>query len=332
MTIILIWTMLLAAAVLIYVVLDGFDLGIGILFPFLGGVTHQDTAMNSVAPVWDGNETWLILAGGGLFAAFPLAYSVVMSALYAPVILMLVGLILRGVAFEYRWRTRRGKFLWDWSFTAGSIAAAFGQGMMLGALLQGIPVEGRQYAGGWWDWLTPFSLFSGLAITVGYGLLGSTWLIMKTDGALQRRSRSIAWFLSLATMVFIGLFSLWTPLLDPVYMTRWFSWPAILYVIPVPVLVLIAWGSLLSGLNDHLEVRPFLSAIAMYILCFIGLGISFFPYVVPPAITIWEAASPANSLGFMLVGAAVLLPVILAYTAFTYWVFRGKVEPGRGYH
>lgn len=332
MTVIMIWTLLLAIAVLVYVVLDGFDLGIGIIYPLLGGESHQDTAMNSVAPVWDGNETWLILAGGGLFAAFPLAYSVIMSALYAPIIAMLIGLILRGVAFEYRSQTRRAKFLWDWSFTVGSLVAAFSQGIVLGALLQGIPVEGRGYAGGWWDWLTPFSLFSGLAITAGYGLLGATWLIMKTDDALQRRARSIAWILAIATMLFIGLFSLWTPFLDPVYMQRWFAWPALLYVIPVPFLVLIAWVSLLRGLNDHRERQPFLSAIAMYVLCFGGLGISFYPYVVPPMISIWDAASPASSLVFLLIGAGTLIPIILAYTGFTYWVFRGKVRPGSGYH
>ena len=329
---VLVWTLLIAVSVLIYVILDGFDLGVGILFPWLGGEVYQDTAMNSIAPVWDGNETWLILAGGGLFAVFPLAYAVIMPALYAPVIAMLLGLILRGVSFEYRGRTRRGKFVWDWAFTAGSITAAFAQGIILGALLQGISVADRAYSGGWWDWLTAFSVFSGLAVVCGYGLLGATWLIMKSTGQLQQRARTLAWPLAVLTMGFIGLFSLWTPLLLPEYLANWFAWPALLYVLPVPILLVACWLALLRGLNDHREAQPFLAALGVYLICFIGLGISFFPFIVPPSVTIWDAAAPLSSLSFLLVGAGVLIPIILVYTGFTYWIFRGKVQPGEGYH
>jgi cytochrome d ubiquinol oxidase subunit II len=328
----LIWLILLGAAVLAYVLLDGFDLGIGILFPFLGGQRQQTTAMSSVAPVWDGNETWLVLGGGGLFAVFPLAYAVIMPALYAPVIAMLTGLILRGVAFEFRGRSERHRDLWDRSFFAGSLMASFCQGIILGALLQGIPTENRAYAGGWWDWLTPFSLVTGVALVAGYCLLGATWLVLKTEGDLQRRARGIAGRFAWATLLGIGIFSLWTPFLQADYMAKWFSWPALLYTAPVPVLVLAAGVLLFRTLRRGADVAPFLCAEALFVLCFVGLWISFYPYVVPSSVTIWEAAGPDISLGFLLVGAAVLLPLILAYTAAVYWVFRGKVRHGEGYH
>ena len=327
-----IWAMLIAFAVLAYVLLDGFDLGIGILFPFLNGTAERNTAMNTVAPVWDGNETWLVLGGGGLFAVFPLAYAIIMPALYAPIIVMLLGLLFRGVAFEYRWRTERFKWFWDWSFALGSAAAALAQGIALGALLQGIPVAGRAYAGGWWDWLTPFSLFTGCAVVVGYALLGATWLVMKTEGGLQSRAYNFAWPTGAATVGMIGIVSFWTPFLDPVFMERWFSFPAILYVAPVPLLVLLATYSLMRGLKERRDVQPFVSALALFVLCFAGLGISFYPDIVPPSITIWDAAAPDSSLTFLLVGAAVLIPLILAYTSYSYWVFRGKVKDGEGYH
>ncbi|MEQ1711485.1 MAG: cytochrome d ubiquinol oxidase subunit II, partial [Hyphomicrobium sp.] len=225
-----IWAVLIAFAVLAYVVLDGFDLGIGILFPFIDGTPNRDTAMNSVAPVWDGNETWLILGGGGLFAVFPLAYAIILPALYAPMIAMLIGLILRGVAFEFRWKTERGKYIWDWAFAGGSLMAAVSQGLMLGALVQGIKVEGRAYAGGWFDWLTPFSLLCAVSIVIGYCLLGATWLILKTEGALQDRAFRFASLAAFGLLAAIALVSLWTPFLNPVFMQRWLSWPAILYV------------------------------------------------------------------------------------------------------
>jgi cytochrome d ubiquinol oxidase subunit II len=327
-----IWAGLIAFAVLAYVLFDGFDLGIGILFPFLGDEHERDVAMNSVAPVWDGNETWLILGGGGLMAAFPLAYAVVMPALYVPITLMLLGLVFRGVAFEFRWRTVRGKFLWDWSFAGGSGVAALSQGIALGALVQGIPVADRAYAGGWWDWLTWFSLLTGVALVVGYALLGATWLVLKTTGELQATARRFAWLTGLATLGLIGLVSLITPFLDPVFMQRWFAWPAVIYSAPVPIFVAIAALALFWGLARERDAMPFLAAVALFVLSFIGLGISFYPYILPPSITIWEAAAPDNSLSFLLVGAIVLIPLILGYTALAYWVFRGKVDAGAGYH
>lgn len=327
-----IWAGLIAFAVLTYVILDGFDLGVGILFPWAGAETDRDTAMNSVAPVWDGNETWLVLGGGGLFAVFPLAYAVVMPALYMPITLMLLGLVFRGVAFEYRWKTRRWKPVWDYAFFGGSLVAALCQGVALGALVQGIEVEGRAYAGGWWDWLTPFSILTGLAVVAGYALLGATWLVMKTEGSLQHRMRRLAWPLGAATLGFMGLVSVVTPFLEPVYFSRWFNLPGSIFSVVMPVLVLTAAWALFTGLSDGRDGRPFLAALSLFVLGFVGIGISFYPMMVPPAMTIWQAAAPDKSLAFALVGALLLVPLILAYTAYAYWVFRGKVRVGEGYH
>jgi len=328
----LVWAGLIAFAILAYVVLDGFDLGVGVIFPFIHGEPNRDLAMNSIAPVWDGNETWLVLGGGGLMAVFPLAYATILPALYAPFIAMLIGLIFRGVSFEFRWRTRRGKFLWDLGFAGGSILAGLAQGIALGALVQGIEIENRAYAGGWWDWLTPFSLITGAAVVVGYAMLGSTWLIMKTGGALQVRARDLAWISGAVTLVLIGIVSVATPFLDPVYLQRWFAWPTALFSIVVPALVLGCAVALYHGLRRHRQAQPFLAALGLFLLCYVGIAISFFPYIVPPRITIWQAAAPDSSLAFLLVGAAVLVPIILAYTAYAYWVFRGKVDPAEGYH
>ncbi len=327
----LIWAGLIAFAVLAYVILDGFDLGVGILFLFVKGEQNRDQMMNSVAPVWDGNETWLVLGGGGLFAVFPLAYAVIMPALYAPIIAMLLALVFRGVAFEFRWKTER-KYLWDWAFTVGSTAAAFFQGIALGAFVQGIPVAGRAYAGGWWDWLTPFSLTTGAALVIGYALLGATWLIWKTDGEVQDRSVKFAWISGVLTLALIGIVSLWTPFLNEQFQARWFAWPQGLYVMPVPTLVLGCAIALYVGLRDRRELMPFIASLGLFVLSFIGLCISFYPHIVPSSVTIWEAAAPENSLRFLIVGASVLLPIILAYTFYSYWVFRGKVNVGGGYH
>jgi cytochrome d ubiquinol oxidase subunit II len=328
----LVWALLIAFAVLAYVVLDGFDLGVGILFPFIEGTPHRDTAMNSVAPVWDGNETWLVLGGGGLLAVFPLAYAIILPALYAPITAMLLGLVLRGVAFEFRWRTERAKFVWDWAFASGSTVAALAQGIMLGALIQGIKVEGRAYAGGWYDWLTPFSLLTGVALVLGYALLGATWLIWKTEDYVQNRAYSLARWLAFAVFASIGIVSLWTPFLQPQFLQRWFSWPAIVLVAPVPLLTLAAAARLVLALQHRKAVEPFLATLVLFVLCYVGLGISVYPKMVPPSISIWDAAAPDKSLAFLLVGASVLIPIILAYTAYSYWVFRGKVDTEGGYH
>ncbi len=331
-TLAFIWAGLIALAVLIYVILDGFDLGVGILYPLGRSTRERDTMMNSVAPVWDGNETWLILGGGGLFAVFPLAYSVVMTALYMPILTMLMALIFRGVAFEYRWRTERWKWVWDTAFFGGSIVAAMMQGIALGALVQGIPIEGRAYAGGWWNWLTPFSLLTGIAVVVGYALLGASWLVMKTEGALQERMRGLARWLGLATLGLIGLVSLITPFLEPIYFHRWFNLPGSLWTMIVPVVMLALAWSFLSGLKRQSDVQPFFSALGFFVASFAGIGISFYPMIVPPALSIWDAAAPAESLSFALVGVVILLPLILGYTGYAYWVFRGKVREGEGYH
>ena len=326
------WAGLIAFAVLAYVILDGFDLGIGILFPFMRDHRQRDTMMNSVAPFWDGNETWLVLGGGGLFAVFPLAYAVVMPALYAPIIAMLLGLIFRGVAFEYRHRTERAKPLWDWSFHIGSLIASFAQGIALGALVQGIPVANRAYAGGWWDWLTPFSVLTGAALVVGYVLLGSTWLVMKTDGPLRDRAARFARLSALGTLALIGAVSLWTPFLEPLYFQRWFAWPTVIFSGIVPILILGCAWMLFAGLKGGRDRQPFIAAAAVFGLCFVGIGISFYPYIVPPALTIEDTAAPDESLLFLLVGTAVLIPLILGYTAYSYWLFRGKVGHDEFYH
>ena len=329
------WALILAFAIYTYVVLDGFDLGIGMLYPFFPEKRDRDLLMNSVAPVWDGNETWLVLGGGGLMAAVPLAYAIVMPAVYPPVIAMLLALIFRGVAFEFRWRAvrPRTKLLWDWAFIFGSGIAALAQGVILGTILQGIAVEGRGYAGGWWDWLTPFSVLCGFAVTSGYALLGACWLNMKIEGPLHAPIKRLARAFGIATVGFIVVVSLWTPFLEIAYWGRWFSWPQLLVVAPVPVAV----GVLILALARTLfaegrEWLPFVLSLALFLLCFIGLGISMWPYVVPPTVTIWEAAAPRSSQIFMLVGTLVLVPIILAYTGYAYWVFRGKLDPDAGYH
>jgi cytochrome d ubiquinol oxidase subunit II len=329
-----IWACLIAFAVLAYVVLDGFDLGVGILFGAERDYEERSVMVNAIAPMWDGNETWLILGGGGLFAVFPLAYAVIMPAMYPTIITMLLALIFRGVAFEFRFRAESvgGRGLWDLAFFGGSTLAAFAQGLTLGGLLQGIKVSGRAYAGGWWDWLDAFTVLCGFAVVAGYALLGATWLIWRTEGGLQRRMRRYAEGLGVLVLLFIGAVSLWSPFLNPVFYHRWFDWPGIAITAPVPVLMaVLAWRFYVGIVNEH-HKTPFFCACGWFILCFAGLGISIWPNLVPPSITIWDAASPPASQMFLLVGAAVLLPIILAYTGYSYWVFRGKVGTSTHYH
>ena len=330
----LIWAVLIATAVFLYVAMDGFDLGIGILFPAVHGKQERDVMVNSVAPVWDGNETWLVLGGGGLFAVFPLAYVTILPALYMPLILMLLALVFRGVAFEMRFRVegRRAQLVWDRAFSWGSYVAAFNQGIALGALVQGIRVEGRAYAGGWWDWLTPFSVLTGVALVVGYGLLGACWLIWRTEGDMQARFRHLARPLAIALLCFIGLISLMMPFLNEPFRQRWFDFPEIFLAAPVPLLVLVLAWRFERALERREHVTPFLCALGLFLLSYIGLAISMWPLIVPPDITIWEAAAPPSTQMFLLVGAVVLIPVILIYTAYVYWLFRGKVTTDTGYH
>ena len=325
------WAFIIAFAVFVYVVMDGFDLGLGILFPLYPQKADRDVIMNSVAPVWDGNETWLVLGGGGLMAAFPLAYAVLMPALYVPMVAMLIGLIFRGVAFEFRWRTTQSeRNRWDIAFAGGSWLAALAQGIALGAILQGVHVEGRHYAGAWWDWLTPFSILTGIALVVGYALLGATWLIMKTEGKLREEAYRLSWALLLAMLGAIGAVSVATPFLHVQYTLRWFAWPNVILTAPVPIAVAAVAALLLRSLAGKHDYQPFFLSLALFALSYAGLGISMYPYIVPQSITIWQAASPANSQLFMLAGVAVLIPLILGYTGWAYWVFRGKVRGG--YH
>ncbi|MFZ7094594.1 cytochrome d ubiquinol oxidase subunit II [Luteimonas dalianensis] len=327
----LVWALILLFAVFAYVVMDGFDLGIGILFPGIDPGEQRDTAINTVAPVWDGNETWLVLGGGGLMAAFPLAFGIIMTAVYPLVIAMVLALVFRGVAFEARWRDPLHRRWWDAAFQGGSTVAALAQGIILGALVQGIAVDGREYAGGWWDWLTPFSLLTGVSVVVGYALLGATWLVLKTEGELQARARRHASRLGVAMLAGIVAVSLATLGLDYDYHHRWTTMPAVLVTAQVPLLTAVMGYAFWRSLRRGRELAPFLLTLALFALTFVGLGISVFPWVVPQAVTIADAASPDSSLVFMLVGAVVLIPVILLYTGWSYWVFRGKVGD-EGYH
>jgi cytochrome d ubiquinol oxidase subunit II len=325
------WIGIIAFAVFAYVVMDGFDLGIGIIFPTLEVGPERDQAMNAVAPVWDGNETWLILGGGGLMAAFPLAYSIILPATYPAVIAMLLGLVFRGVAFEFRWRDPAHRAYWDLGFTAGSVIAALSQGIILGAILQGIKVENHAYAGGWLDWLSPFTLLTGVSLVLGYALLGTTWLVWKTEGPGQAHVRRLAFKVAIGTLSAMAAVSAATPYLHQDYWQRWFSMPNVLFTAQVPLLVVITSAIFVVSLRRGAERLPFLMALALFFLNFAGLGISLYPYVVPSSITIWDAAAPAQSQRFMLFGIAIILPVILAYTTWAYWVFRGKVG-AHGYH
>jgi len=326
-----IWAAVIGTAVAMYVILDGFDLGIGILFPFTRSEGERDQMMRSIGPFWDGNETWLVLGGGGLLAAFPQAYAVIMPAFYLPVIVMLLALVFRGIAFEFRTVSRSKTWL-NVAFATGSTLAAFSQGVILGGLVQGIPVKDGAYAGGALDWATPFALLCGLAIVAGYGLLGATWLVMKTEGPVAESARRQATLLLVAVLVFMAAVSIWTPLSQPRIAARWFSLPNFFFLWPVPAVTALVAFMLWRWLSIERDAAPFLAAIGLFLLGYLGLVISSFPYLVPPSLTVWQtAAAPASQI-FMLLGTLVLLPMILGYTAFIYWLFRGKVKEGESYH
>ncbi|MCX2722697.1 cytochrome d ubiquinol oxidase subunit II [Roseibium salinum] len=327
-----IWAGLIGTAVAIYVILDGFDLGIAILFPFTREEEDRDLMMNSVAPFWDGNETWLVLGGGGLWVAFPMAYAIIMPALYLPVLGMLLALVFRGVSFEFRWVSKPRHRKWDIAFAGGSIVAAFLQGIILGGLLQGIDVADGQFAGGPFDWLTPFSIFVGLSVVAGYALLGATWLIMRTTGPVRELGRRIAPWLLLAVMAAMAVISLWTPLIIDRIAERWFSVPNILLLWPIPLSAALLSYGVWRWIERGHNVLPFAGTIGLFLLGYAGLVISTMPYLVPPHLTFWDtAAAPASQI-FFLVGTVFLLPLVLGYTAFVYWIFRGKIAPGEGYH
>ncbi|ARU89861.1 cytochrome d ubiquinol oxidase subunit II [Pseudomonas sp. M30-35] len=329
----LIWAVLIAFGVMMYVIMDGFDLGIGILFPFVRDEGERDLMMNSVAPVWDGNETWLVFGGAALFGAFPLAYAVVLDALYLPLIFMLLGLIFRGVAFEFRFKAKAHKrHIWDKAFIGGSITATFFQGVALGAYIDGIEVVDRVYAGSPLEWLKPFALFCGLALVAAYALLGCTWLIMKTDGRLQEQMHNLAKPLILVVLAVTGVVSLWTPLAHAEIAERWFSLPNLFWFLPVPLLVMLCTWALWRAVEKRQHYAPFLLTLGLIFLGYSGLGISLWPNIIPPSVTIWEAASPPQSQAFILVGALFIVPFILMYTAWSYYVFRGKMSHDHGYH
>ena len=327
----IIWAGVIAFGVFLYVVLDGFDLGVGILFLSRKTQEERDLMMNSIAPFWDGNETWLVVGGAGLMGAFPLAYATLLPAFYLPVMVMLLALVFRGVAFEFRFKAERSRALWDFAFFAGATFTTFCQGVILGGFVQGVKVENGVYAGGPFDWLTPFSVLVGLALLPGYALLGATWLVMKTHGHVQTHARKMSVGLLLAVMAGMGIISLWMVIFDAGVRDRWFSFPNILWLSLVPLLAaaaaLVLWRSLIKKASD---ARPFQMAIALFTLGYFGLGISRWPYVVPPSVTIWDAASPPATQGFILVGVAITMPFVLGYTFYVYRVFRGKT--GEHYH
>ena len=325
-------TAVVGLAVAMYVILDGFDLGIGILFPVYPREADRDQMMNSVAPFWDGNETWLVLGGTWLLVAFPLAYSIIAPALYVPIIAMLLALVFRGVAFEFRWVAKPRHKKWDIAFAAGSTVAAFAQGTMVGGILNGFRVEGGQFAGGPLDWLTPFSVMCGAGLIVGYALLGACWLAMKTSGDVEKQARRFARPLLLALVAFIVLISIWTPLQFERVAARWFGGWDMLYLSPVPLITAGLAISCWRGLGGRHPTLAFYAAVGLFLISFVGLAISTLPYLAPPSITLWAAAASTQSQTFMLVGTTVLVPFVLGYTIFVYHTFRVRVHPVEGYH
>jgi len=313
------------------VILDGFDLGLGVLLPFSKTESERDQMMRSIGPFWDGNETWLVLGGGGLLVAFPIAYGVIMPAFYLPVIVMLLALVFRGVAFEFR-LVSRSKVWWNFAFVTGSTLAAFSQGVILGALIQGVKVQNGVFAGGHFDWATPFALLCGFALIAGYALLGATWLIMKTEGPVAERARGQAKICLFLVLAFMAAVSLWTPLSIPRIAERWFSLPNFYFLWPVPVITAGVTFILWRAIEARRDVLPFVASIALFLLGYLGLVISSYPYIVPPSLTIWDTAAAPSSQIFMLIGTVFLLPIILGYVVFIYWLFRGKVREGESYH
>jgi cytochrome bd ubiquinol oxidase subunit II len=317
----LVWGAILGLGVFLYVLLGGYDLGLGVLFPLAPSHQDRDAMMSSVSPFWDGNETWLVLGGGGLLAAFPLAYSVMLPALYIPIILMLIGLILRGVAFEFRFKASRHRWMWDWAFTLGSIVAALMQGVVMGAFVQGFNVVDNKFAGGPFDWLTPFSAVTAIALLSGYVLLSAGWLIMKSDEALRAWAYDIARYALIVVGAFILIFSLWTPFLHPEIAARWFTPANMVMLSPVPLATIATLAGIWIALQRKWRYAPFLLSVVIFLLCYTGLAVSLFPYIIPPKITLWQAAAAPESQLFMLYGAIPILPIILGYTAYSYYVF-----------
>jgi cytochrome d ubiquinol oxidase subunit II len=327
------WTLIVGIGVCFYVILDGFDLGVGMLYGFQPDRESRNLVMNSIAPIWDGNETWLVLGGLALLAAFPLAFAIIIPAVYFPIVVMLLALIFRGVAFEFRFRDAEHLTFWDRAFAVGSTIATFAQGMVLGSFIQGFQVDGRHFAGSSWDFITPFSILTGIALIFGYSLLGAGWLILKTEGELQQRVRRLGRWSFLGVFAAIGVVSLWTPLIDATIAQRWFSFPNIIFLSPVPIVTaLLGWVEWRALNREDAEVMPFAAAIGLFLLSYLGIAISLWPMIVPHKYTLWEAASAESTQAFLAVGTLFLLPIILMYTGWSYWVFRGKVRAKIGYH
>jgi cytochrome d ubiquinol oxidase subunit II len=328
----MIWLAILVIAISLYVVLDGFDLGVGILLPFAPTDDCRDTMVNSISPFWDGNETWLVLSGGVLFIAFPLAYSIVIPALYLPIILMLIALVFRGMAFEFRSKSGlKNKKMWNALFHFGSLTATFFQGVILGTIVQGFEVEGRLFIGGSFSWLSAFSITTGIALIFGYVLLGSTWLILKTENETQRWARKCALYSMIYVPILMGIVSLWVPFIDGDIYNTWFKIPNILYLMPVPILTILTTYFLYKAITENNELLPFLLSILLFCFGFIGFGISLWPWAVPRKLTIWETAAAPESLSLMLVGVVIILPIILIYTGYSYYIFRGKSTKNKLY-
>ncbi len=321
----LIWYALIGTAIFLYVLLDGFDLGIGILFPFAPSKKCQDRMMQSMAPFWDGNETWLVMGGGGLFAAFPLAYAILMPAFYIPVILMLLGLILRGVSFEFRFKAhKRSKKRWGYVFHLGSLVATLTQGMILGAFVQGVSISGRTFSGGPFDWLNAFSVMTGVALVAGYALLGATWLIMKTEDVTQEWARKCTGYLFWHVAFFMGLVSLCMPIMDTRIRELWFDPVNFIFLSVMPGSCMILFWMLWRDLRHKNEYRPFFLIQGIFLMNYIGIGVSTWPWLVPYRVTFRHAAATPASQSLLLIGAVIMLPVVLAYTGYCYWIFRGK--------
>ena len=321
-----IFALILAFIVSMYVILDGFDLGIGILFPFTANEAERDKMMNSVAPIWDGNETWLVFGGAMLYGAFPQVYGLLLPILYMPLMLMLISLIFRGVSFEFRFKADKSKAFWNWAFAISSISAAFFQGVVLGCFVQGFPINEAAMTINITDWLTPFTLLTGVALISGYGLLGATWMIMKGEGRLQRKMYHYAKGLLVLVSVFLCLVGVWTPLHSAEIYNRWYSYPNFIYLSPLPLTALIAIFLAWKNLSVQNEVKPFFYSIVIFLCSYAGIGISVYPYLIPHQVTIWEAAAPDTTLRFILVGVVIMLPILLGYTAYTYYLFRGKTN------
>ena len=327
-----VWTVILALAVFMYVLLDGFDLGIGILFPLARDDDARTLLMNTIAPIWDGNETWLILGGMGLLAAFPVAFAIVIPAVYFPILLMLLGLIFRGVAFEFRLGKTSHRLFWDRGFFVGSTVATFFQGVVLGMFVEGFKVTGREFSGTSFDWVSAFPLATGVGLVFGYALLGATWLVLKTEGDIQQRARRHATVALYGVLAFIAMVSVWTPLMHARVAERWFSVPNIYGYALVPIVTAaIAWLTW-RALRRDADLLPFIGAMGLFVMCYAGLAISLFPYIVPYAFTLWDAAAVPSTQMFLLIGTLFLLPIIFTYLGWSYYVFRGKVTADVGYH